>query len=114
MGFNEGQSQTVREWIETQDITVYNQMNDMLIEIISLKNRLKPGKLDNKSSFLFHLACYDLDSFRSHISDKGILDDQDLSPETLDAVKHDDDALFKLGLEWIKLVLFDNSKLNKV
>jgi Fe-S-cluster containining protein len=114
LGFNEGQTQTVRGWIEIQGITVYNQMNDMLIEIISLKNRLKPGKLDSKSNFLFHLACYDLDSFRSHIFDKGVLDDHNLTTETLDSAKHDDDTLLKLGLEWIKQVLFDNSKLNKV
>ena len=94
------------EWIEDQGVAVYNQMNDMLMEIISLKNRFMPGKLDIKSSLLFHMVCYDIDKFRSHIFEKGILDDQNLDPGTLDAVKDDDVELLKLGYKWIKHKLF--------
>ena len=106
LGFNQDQIQTVREWIEDQDVTVYNQMNDMLMEIISLKNRLMPGPLDIKSSFMFQMACYDLDKFRSHIFEQGILDDRNLDSGTLDAVKNDDVELLKLGFQWIKDTLF--------
>jgi Fe-S-cluster containining protein len=105
LGFNEGKYQTVGEWIEAQDISVYNQMNDMLIEIIGLKNRLIPGQLDTRSKSLFHMACYDLDKFRSRIFDIGILDDQNLDTETLNSVKNNDDALLKFGLKWIKHIL---------
>ena len=83
-------------------------MNDMLMEIISLKNRLMPGKLDTKSKVLFHMACYDLDTFRSHIFDKGVLDDLTLDSGTLDAVKNDDAALLRLGFKWIKDKLFSD------
>ena len=107
MGFNAGKPQAVLEWIEIQGITTYNDMNDRLIEIIGLKNRLKPDRLENKFNDLFHLACYDLDTFRSHILDKGILDDRNWSPETLDAAMDDDEALLMFGLEWIKHMLLD-------
>jgi len=106
LGFNQEQIQTVEEWVEDQGIRIYNQMNDMLMEIISLKNRLVPGQLDIKASFIFHMACYDLDKFRSHIFEKGILDDQNLDSGTLDAVKNDDVELLKLGYKWIKHKLF--------
>lgn len=106
LGFNQEQIQTVREWIENQGIMVYNQMNDMLMEIISLKNRLMPGQFDIKSKFLFHMACYDLDTFRSQIFDKGILDDQKLDVDILDAVRQDDVELLILGFRWIKDTLF--------
>ena len=109
LGFNQNQTQTVAEWIEDQGITVYNQMNDMLMEIISLKNRFMPGKLDIKSSLLFHMACYDIDKFRSHIFEKGILDDQNLDSGTLDAIKDDDVELLKMGFKWIKHKLFNKS-----
>lgn len=107
LGFNQDQTQTVAEWIEDQGIALYNQMNDMLMEIISLKNQLLPGKLDIKLSLLFHMACYDIDKFRSQIFEKGILDDQNLDSETLDAVKNDDVELLKLGFKWIKYKLFN-------
>ena len=81
-------------------------MNDMLIEIIALKNRLIPGPLDITSKFLFHMACYDLDMFRSHIFDKGILKNENIDPDTLNSVKHDDVELLALGFKWIKGKLF--------
>lgn len=106
LGFNEGKTQTVREWIVSQDIAVYNEMNDLLMEIISLKNRLMPGPLDIKSRMFFYMACYDLDTFRSHIFEKGMLKDHNLDADTLDLVKKDDEALLKLGLKSIKKVFF--------
>jgi hypothetical protein len=52
------------------------------------------------------MACYDLDKFRSHIFEQGILDDRNLDSVTLDAVKNDDAELLKLGFKWIKDTLF--------
>jgi Fe-S-cluster containining protein len=106
LGFDQGKMQTVREWIASQGIAVYNEMNDLLMEIISLKNRLMPGPLDIKSRIFFYTACYDLDRFRSHIFEKGILKDHNLDAARLDLVKQDDTALLRLGLESIKKVLF--------
>jgi len=106
LGFDQEQAQTVGEWIESQGLSIYNQMNDMMMEIISLKNQLIPGQLDTKSSVAFHMACYDLDTFRSHIFEKGILEDRNLANETLEALRSDDEALLKFGLQWIKETLF--------
>jgi len=106
LGFHQSQTQTVRDWIENQGLSIYNQLNDMLMDIISLKNILKPGPLDFKSGRLFHMACYDLDTFRLHIFERGILNDQKIDPGTLGLVKHDDVELLKLGLQWIKKELF--------
>jgi len=106
LGFHQSQAQTVRDWVENQGLTIYNQLNDMLMDIISLKNILKPGQLDFKSGRLFHRACYDLDTFRSHIFARGILNDQKIDPGTLDLVKEDDVELLKLGFKWIKQELF--------
>jgi len=106
LGFDQEQTQTVEEWIESQGLSIYNQMNDMMMEIISLKNQLIPGQLDIKSSVAFHMACYDLDTFRSHIFEKGIIEDRNLTNETLEALKSDDEALLKFGLHWIKETLF--------
>ena len=112
LGFNYGQIQTVREWIESQGIALYNEMNDLLMDIISLKNRLMPGgSIDDKSRRIFNMACYNLDIFRSHIFKKGILNGLNLDIHTLDAVKNDDVALLKLGLKWIKHVFFNNKSM---
>lgn len=108
LGFDQEQVQTIKEWLNDQGLVVYNQLNDMFMEIISLKSRLLRGHLDVKSTFLFNLACYDLDTFRSHIFDKGILNNTNSEPAALHQAKHDDVELLKLGFNWIKETLFKN------
>ena len=107
-GFEQEKTQTVRRWIEDQKIAGCNEMNDVLMEIISLKIHTRPGPLDIKSSHFFHIALYDLDRFRSHILDKGLLDKFHLDTEALEVIKNDDVELLKLGLRWIKQVLFSD------
>ncbi len=106
LGFEQGHVQTVREWTENQGIAIYNEMNDLLMEIISLKNQFRPGSLDMKSRHIFHIACYDLDAFRTHIFKKGGLDDLDMDADISEAAKNDDTALLRLSLEWLKQTLF--------
>lgn len=104
LGSSQGKTWTIRQWEEGQEIGIYNEMNDLLMEIISLKNRLMPGRIDVKSEYLYYMACYNLDTFRSHIFEKGILDNLNLNSETLSAIKDDDEALLKLGFQWIKQI----------
>ena len=108
LGFEQERTWTILEWIEDQNITFYNEMNDMLLEIISLKNRLIPGPIDIKSRLAFHMALYDIDTFRSHIFEQNILDHWRLGIKTLNTLKNDDVELLKLGHRWIKKILFGN------
>ena len=106
-GFNEGKAHTLQEWIDGQGLAVYNENNDRLLQIISLKNRLIPGPLDLKSSYLFHTALYDLDNFRSQIQNNGLLDNFSINATMMDAALENDAALLNLGMKWIKHVLFN-------
>ena len=112
LGFDQEQVRTVAEWIEVQGLSIYNSMNDMLMEVISLKNRLRPGPLDSKARHLFYMACYDLDAYRKNIFEKGISKDLNLTSDIIKKVEKDDEALLKLGLQWIKDTLFGNPKLD--
>ncbi len=105
-GFEQDKEQTVLEWVEEQGLAVYNEMNDLLMEIIGLKNRLNPGMMDLASRHMFHLACYDLDAFRKNIFEEGLLDDLNLDTDTLESIKNDDEALLKFSLGWLKQNLF--------
>jgi Fe-S-cluster containining protein len=109
LGFEEGKTRTLRQWIDEQGVAVYNENNDKLMQIISLKNRLIPGQLDIKSRHLFNIALYDLDNFRLQIQQNGLLDNFHINSRIMDAALKSDDALLDLGMKWIKRVLF-NSK----
>jgi uncharacterized protein len=66
-GFVQNTGQTVRQWLAGQAVDRHNRYNDKLIELISLKNRIIPGKLPDVQADLFYLALYDLDEFRRQI-----------------------------------------------
>lgn len=107
-GFEQEKTQTVKQWIKNQKIAEHNKMNDMLMEIISQKNHTCPGSLDIKSNHFFYIALYDIDRFRSHILEKGLLNDFHLDTDTLKATTNDDVELLKLGHRWIKQVIFSD------
>ena len=109
LGFKKGRKQTAQQWMAGQEITIYNQINDKLMQIISLKNQLMPGPLDLKSRHLFYTALYDLDNFRSQIKANGRLEDVDIDAATLNEAMADDLKLLTVGMAWIQKVLFDRS-----
>lgn len=107
LGFNEPQKQTVRQWIQDQEIETYNSINDRLMEIIRLKNQLLPRPLGLKSRRLVYLALYDLDNFRKQFLNNKLLDKVNVHPQKFNSAKADDTALLEIGMEWIKQVVFE-------
>ena len=106
LGFDQNKAQTVRQWLVSQDLEPYNHYNDLLMDIISLKNRQKPGPLDMKSGRLFYLALYDLDAFRTDIFENKLLNDHSFNADDLAGARADDTALLMLGIKWVKKSLF--------
>jgi uncharacterized protein len=111
-GFQKGpihkvRAQTVREWIKSQGIAMYNEMNDLFMEVISLKNQHMPGPMDIKSRHMFHMACYDLDNFREHLFEKDLLSGSDSGAKESELLKNDDIELMKFGIKWVKENIFD-------
>ena len=106
LGFNEPKEQTVRQWITEQEVETDNEINDKLLEIISLKNQLQPGPLDRKSRQRFYTALYDLDNFRNQVFNHNLLDAFDVQPKKLAAAETNDTALLEVAMAWVKRVLF--------
>ena len=105
-GFDTAKSITVQQWIEDQAIAVYNEANDKLMQIISLKNRRLPGVLDLKARHMFFTALYDLDGFRCQIAANGLLADGQFEPSLIEKALEDDMALLEVGMAWVEQVLF--------
>lgn len=106
-GFDRGAPRTVSRWVEDQGLAPYNEANDRLMELISAKNRLLPGKtLDLVSKKIFYTGCYDLDRFKTEVFDKGDLEGLETDDATLAAAASDDTALLTVSLAWVKKMLF--------
>lgn len=106
LGFQRDKSQTVSEWMRSQEVTAYNELNDMFIEIISLKNRLMPGPLALRAQHLFHTALYDIDAFRTQISQNDLVKDMNLAEAYLETLRKNDIELLKFGHRYVKENLF--------
>ena len=105
-GFGKKTGQTVKEWLKGQNVDKHNKENDRLMELISLKNQILPGKLEGAGSDMFYLGLYDLDEFRAQIVEKDLLKEFTLPKELLKKIKTDDEALLNFGIDWVKFMLF--------
>ena len=106
LGFNEPKQWMVRQWKEDQELGIYNEMNDLLMGVLSLKNRSHRKTLTDKENTLFHLACYDLDRFRDFAFENSLWKGSSITEDTVDALRQDDVALIRFAIEWIKGRLF--------
>lgn len=106
LGFEEPLEWTVRQWRKGQGVDPYDEMNDLLMDIISLKNRTAKNRLTHQENALFYLACYDLDRFREAVFEKRLWEALPIEEGVLKRLEEDDVALMRFGIEWIKHELF--------
>ena len=101
-GFEAGPVRTPAEWAAEQELAPYHAENDRLLEVISFKNRLRPGPLSPQAAAEAALCLYDLDRLRDAL-------DADthggMDPELVAAARTDDLALLHLGMERVKRLL---------
>ena len=97
-GFENGRQQTADQWVANQQIAAHNRMNDRLLELISVKNRLRPGVLPPSEADRVYTALYDLDAFREEIADPS-------EPGSL--ANANDPELLCFAMDWVQTHLFE-------
>jgi Fe-S-cluster containining protein len=113
LGFEEPDEWTVREWRKSQGVDPYDAMNDLLMDIISLKNRCGRDRLQDAENALFYMACYDLDRFRDSVFEKRLWEPFSVEEDVLVALEEDDVALMQFGIAWLKKELFGEGEEGK-
>jgi len=63
-GFEKGPTQTARQWIESQGARAGLDASDAMLELIALKNRLRPGPLAPEQRQWAVMAFYDLEQLK--------------------------------------------------
>ncbi|HRF91007.1 MAG TPA: YkgJ family cysteine cluster protein [Desulfobacter postgatei] len=105
-GFGGRDNKTVAQWLQGQNVVDHNTENDKILDLISLKNQIRPGKLEGAEEDIFYMALYDLDDFKIQINEKGLLASTNLPVEYVQKVVADDLSLLNFGIAWIKYQLF--------
>ena len=106
-GCEGGKTQTVKEWMDDQGILPYNEMNDLMMELIGLKANKIKGPLDLRTGHIFYTSLYDIDAFRGQVFEKGLLDNMNVPAGILEEAKKDDAMLYKLAIAFVKFAVFD-------
>lgn len=106
LGFENGQPQTVGEWVNDQQIATHNRMNDMMLELISLKNRFRPGPMMPSEKKRVYTALYDLDAFGEDLFAKDGTLATTLDTQTLDRARTGDVDLLLVAMHWVRENLF--------
>ncbi len=105
-GFEEPKEWTVEEWLDDQEITVYNAMNDLFMEVIVSRDRMGITNLSDEQMRNFALACYNLDKFKDMVSSPEFQDDFGLSVGAAAALISDELELMKFGMRWTRRSVF--------
>lgn len=111
-GHQAGRSQTVDDWVDDQQIASHNRMNDMMLELISLKNRFRPGPLRPSERKRVYTALYDLDAFRNDLLVESGVDGWMADSASLSQAKTDDLELLIIAMRWIRQKVFNVSPEN--
>jgi Fe-S-cluster containining protein len=108
LGFQESKEWTIETWKKNQRLETYNAMNDLMMDVLSLKNRSGKRRLTKEEAEIFSMACYDLDRFRDFVFQEDLLKTASSKTVTKKTIQTDDVALMQYALEWVKEVLFAN------
>ncbi|MFO7606784.1 MAG: YkgJ family cysteine cluster protein [Desulfurivibrionaceae bacterium] len=77
-GFEAGPEISVEEWVDDQELAVYNEFNDLLMPLIQ-HQRIKEGfRPDDRQQARFLDVLYNLDDFRRESAAAKNIDDQEL------------------------------------
>ena len=104
-GFEQEGIQTVRQWVANQDLETCLSMNDALMELIALKNQLRPGPLSAKHEHWTRMALYDVEELRINALAGKLPGMSGGHLHPLPSEK-DERAWLQWGLRWINRMLF--------
>jgi uncharacterized protein len=112
-GHFEPQQNTVKQWLRSQHLEQFNQMNDRWAEVDTLfaSNPWKGEGSGGPTQQMAFMVCYDIDGFRTFAEAQRLVDHYQLNREHKKRMAGDDAELLKFGFEWLKDILGGRSSL---
>jgi Fe-S-cluster containining protein len=106
LGFQEEKEWTLAEWLRSEGVNEYNNMNDRWLEILSSSGSLGSQKDIPRKIQMFMMASYNLDKFRGFIFKSKFLQFFDVGDEKRKQLASEDVALMHFAFDWLKFSLF--------
>jgi uncharacterized protein len=107
LGHQETKTWTIKAWIEDQQIQIYNDMNDLWVDMDTLFRRNPWGAqgIDNPALKMAFMACFNVDEFRTFIFESTFLSRFDVPRERAETWLESDVEIMKFGFEWVTFFL---------
>lgn len=106
-GHEEPREWTIKEWIEDQKLQLYNDMNDLWVDIDTLfrANPWGPQGIDNPAFKMAFMACFNVDEFKKFVFESTFLSRFNVPQDKIDRLRKSDVELMTFGFDWIKFFL---------
>ncbi|MBF0560955.1 MAG: YkgJ family cysteine cluster protein [Alphaproteobacteria bacterium] len=108
---------TVAEYCAEQGLTGHEAVDrgwiDIIMKMASWQGVGGPmGQgVTSQTKKMFFMVSTDVDGLRSFVFTTKFLETYDIAPEDIEALKTDDEGMLRLGLDWMKNVLFNEKTL---
>jgi len=88
--------QNIAQWRKDQELNIFDKYNDLMIHLISAKNKAGLNALSDNQRYLIYIGCYDLDTFRCYAKKHNLFIDQNF-PLTIEG----DVQLMVFAMKWL-------------
>ena len=105
-GRGESTEWTIAAWQENQGCHKNEELENEFGEVVSHPWFIGGRQLNPKGMELYHMACYDLDTFRRFVFESTFLTRFELDDEYIEKIRNDDDALLSFAFTWLRFALF--------
>lgn len=112
-GFGRGKNHAIRKWRESQNVAVYEEINDEWKKVTHNENFSSQNLLEGQARDIFFLGSYNMDEFRNLVFRSDFLRYFDIDKKTLKKIKSNETELLLFAFQWIQHVLFKENALKR-
>ncbi len=107
LGHKESKTWSVKEWMENQQIELFNDMNDLWVDIDTIfrQNPWGPQGIESPALKMAFMACFNVDEFKSFVLNSSFLSRFNIPEKRIKNISDSDEELLKFGFEWVKFFL---------
>lgn len=106
LGGTEKKKWTVKQWRADQGVAERETLEEDFQNIVSHPWFIGGRQLDPKRMQMFHMAVYDLDSFKRFVFESTFLDRFILEDDFVESIRTNDEALLHFAFRWLRFALF--------
>ncbi len=105
-GTKEKKEWTVGSWKENQGVPEREEIEAGFQEVVSHPWFIGGRQLDPRRIEMFHMACYNIDTFKRFVFSSTFVDRFEMEDEEIEKMRKSDIELLKFSFRWLRFALF--------